>query len=60
MKKETESMEVFEAINNRRSIRKYKPSTVPDEHLKRMLEAARLAPSAANRQALAVHDRSKL
>lgn len=43
-------MEAFEVIKNRRSIRKYKPSTVPDEHLKRILEAARLAPSAANRQ----------
>ena len=43
-------MEVFEAIEKRRSIRKYKTSSVPNEHLKRILEAARLAPSAGNRQ----------
>ncbi|MGC9346292.1 MAG: nitroreductase family protein, partial [Candidatus Bathyarchaeales archaeon] len=43
-------MEVFEAIEKRRSIRKYKPSSIPDEHLKKILEAARLAPSAGNRQ----------
>jgi len=43
-------MEVFEAIETRRSIRKYKPSNIPNEHLKKILEAARLAPSARNRQ----------
>lgn len=43
-------MEVFEAIENRRSIRKYKPSNIQNEHLKKILEAARLAPSAGNRQ----------
>ncbi|RLI42266.1 nitroreductase [Candidatus Bathyarchaeota archaeon] len=43
-------MEVFDAIKLRRSIRKYKPSAIPDEHLKKILEAARLAPSAGNRQ----------
>jgi len=43
-------MEVFEAIEKRRSIRKYKPSSIPNENLKKILEAARLAPSAGNRQ----------
>jgi len=43
-------MDVFEAIKNRRSIRKYKPESIPDEKLKTILEAARLAPSAGNRQ----------
>lgn len=43
-------MEVFEAIETRRSIRKYEPSSIPNEHLKKILEAARLAPSAGNRQ----------
>jgi len=43
-------MEVFEAIEIRGSIRKYKPSSIPNEHLKKILEAARLAPSAGNRQ----------
>ncbi|MDH5447831.1 MAG: nitroreductase family protein [Candidatus Bathyarchaeota archaeon] len=43
-------MDVFEAIKTRRSIRKYKSDSIPDEKLKMILEAARLAPSAANRQ----------
>ena len=43
-------MDVLEAVEKRRSIRKYKPSAIPKEHLKRILEAARLAPSAGNRQ----------
>jgi nitroreductase len=43
-------MNVFEAIETRRSVRKYRPQPVPDGHLKQILEAARLAPSAGNRQ----------
>ena len=43
-------MEVFDAIRTRRSIRKYKPEPIPDEKLTSILEAARLAPSAGNRQ----------
>jgi len=43
-------MDVLEAIKMRRSIRKYRPQRIPDEKLKTILDAARLAPSAANRQ----------
>jgi len=43
-------MNVVEAIKNRRSIRKYKPEPIRDEHLKTILESARLAPSAGNKQ----------
>jgi len=43
-------MEVFEAIKARRSVRSYTPEPVPDETLRRLLEAARLAPSAMNYQ----------
>lgn len=43
-------MEVFETINKRRSIRTYKNEHIPSEKIERLLEAARLAPSAANRQ----------
>jgi len=39
-----------EAIRNRRSIRKYDPNPVPREFLEQIIEAARLAPSATNRQ----------
>ncbi|MEM1569353.1 MAG: nitroreductase family protein [Candidatus Bathyarchaeia archaeon] len=44
-------MEVFEAIRRRRSIRRYKKDAkIPEEHILKILEAARLAPSAGNRQ----------
>jgi nitroreductase len=43
-------MDVFEAISKRRSIRKYKSDEVEDEKLQKILESARIAPSAANRQ----------
>ena len=41
---------VMEAIQKRRSIRKFKADPVPDDPIKQMLEAARLAPSGTNRQ----------
>jgi nitroreductase len=41
---------VKEAIEMRRSIRKFKPDPVPKEMINQLLEAARLAPSASNRQ----------
>ncbi len=43
-------MNVLDAIRNRRSVRAYEPRPVPEESLTRILEAARLAPSASNRQ----------
>ncbi len=43
-------LSLSEAINQRRSVRKFKPDPVPDEIIDQMLEAARLAPSATNRQ----------
>ena len=43
-------MDVLETITVRRSIRKYKPEPIPETHLGLILEAARLAPSASNRQ----------
>jgi len=39
-----------EAIEKRRSIRKYKPDPISDENLFEILEAARLAPSGCNAQ----------
>lgn len=41
---------VWEAIKMRRSIRKFAPDDVPEDMVNQMLEAARLAPSASNRQ----------
>ncbi|MCD6108078.1 MAG: nitroreductase [Thermoplasmata archaeon] len=43
-------MDVRDAIRMRRSIRKYKDKEIEEEKLKLLLEAARLAPSAKNRQ----------
>ncbi len=43
-------MDVFEATEKRRSIRKFKPDAIPDEHLKRILKTAHEAPSGGNRQ----------
>lgn len=54
-------MDVMTAIRNRRSIRKYKPHMVEDEKLVSVLEAARLSPSASNRQSwrfIVVKDRA--
>ena len=41
---------VSEAIRQRRSIRSFRRDTVPDDMVHEILEAARLAPSASNRQ----------
>jgi nitroreductase len=43
-------MDTFEAIHSRRSVRQYKDTPVPDDVLKKVLEAARWAPSWANSQ----------
>lgn len=43
-------MDAFEAIEKRKSIRKYEPTPVPKDKLEKILEAARLAPSAGNQQ----------
>ncbi|MCX8151262.1 MAG: nitroreductase family protein [Candidatus Bathyarchaeota archaeon] len=43
-------MDVFEAIQKRKSVRSYEPRAVPRETLEKLLEAARLSPSAKNLQ----------
>jgi len=43
-------VEFMDLVRRRRSIRKYKPDHVPEEKLKYVLEAARIAPSWQNRQ----------
>lgn len=43
-------MNFFELAAKRFSVRGYRPDPVPDEALAKLLEAARMAPSAANRQ----------
>ena len=43
-------MEYSELIANRYSVRAYEPDSVENEKLRCLLEAARLAPTAANQQ----------
>ncbi len=53
----------FKVIKTRRSIRKYLPTLVPEEHLTQILEAARMAPTAGNQQPwkfLVVRDQQKI
>lgn len=54
-------MSAFDAIRGRRSVRKFKPTPIPREHLERILQAARLAPTSGNQQPwkfLVVDDRA--
>ena len=43
-------MDVYEAITVRKSVREFADKDIPEETLMRLLGAARLAPSASNRQ----------
>jgi len=43
-------MEFFEVVKKRRSIRKYQKKKVPEEHVKKILEAAFYSPSSRNRR----------
>jgi len=46
----TDYAEIFEIVEKRRSIGKYKPCDMPQEDLKKILNAARLASPARNAQ----------
>ena len=51
----------FETVRTRRSVREFTPDPIPDEHLTRILDAARLAPTSGNQQPwkfLVVRDRT--
>ena len=43
-------MEFYELINKRYSVRAYRPNAVEEDKLQRVLDAARLAPTACNNQ----------
>jgi nitroreductase len=43
-------MDLFDAIKGRKSIRRFKPTPVPDEVINKIIDAGRLAPSANNTQ----------
>ena len=51
----------FETVKNRRSVREFEPTPIPDEDLNQILDAARLAPTSGNQQPwkfVVVRDRS--
>jgi nitroreductase len=55
--------DVFDVIRKRRSVRKFKPTPVPDEHITQILEAASFAPTPRNRQDwkfVIIKDRAKI
>lgn len=55
-------MDIFEAINSRRSVRKYKNQAINNDDLKQILDAACMAPSSKNTQPwyfVAVRDESE-
>lgn len=56
-------METWDAIRARRNVRAYEDTPIPEEHLARILEAARRTPSSVNQQAwdfVLVTDRDRL
>lgn len=63
IKYSSEQNYLFNIIKNRRTVRKFKPTPIPKEHIMKILDAARFAPSAHNEQAwkfLVIQDREKL
>ncbi len=55
-------MDLYEALQSRRSVRKYKPDPVPEDKLQNLMNAARIAPSWSNRQCwkfIVVRDRER-
>nr|WP_319509881.1 nitroreductase family protein [uncultured Draconibacterium sp.] len=53
----------WEVVKNRRSVRAYKSDTVPDADLKKIVNAARMAPTAGNQQPwkfLVITDKKKI
>jgi len=63
IKYSSEQVFLLEMIENRRTVRKFKPTPVPQEHILKILDAARLAPTAGNQQPwkfLVVQNKEKL
>jgi len=43
-------LSLFETIRSRRSVRQFQPTPIPEEHLRQILDAARLSPTSGNQQ----------
>ena len=53
----------WEVVKNRRSVRAFKPDPVPDEDIRKIIDAARMAPTSGNQQPwkfLVISDRKKI
>jgi len=56
-------MSIFDVFRKRRSVRSYRSTPVPEEHVEKIIDAARMAPTAGNQQPwkfLVIRDRVKL
>jgi nitroreductase/ketosteroid isomerase-like protein len=63
IKYSAEQVFCLETIKSRRTVRKFKPTPVPKEHILKILDAARMAPTAGNQQPwkfLVVQNKEKL
>lgn len=63
LKYNQEQIYLLDLIKNRRTVRKFKPNPVPEEHIMKILEAAHYAPTAGNQQPwkfLVIQNREKL
>jgi nitroreductase/ketosteroid isomerase-like protein len=59
----SEQYYLFDTIKTRRTVRRFKDDAVPEEHILKMLDAARYAPTARNKQPwkfLVIRERKKL
>lgn len=59
----SEQTYLFDIVKNRRTVRKFMPAPVPKEHILKILDAARFAPTAGNQQPwkfLVIQNREKL
>jgi len=58
-----QSVDVWDVLKNRRSVRKYKPDVIPEADILRIIDAARTAPTSGNQQPwkfLVVRDKNKI
>jgi nitroreductase len=59
----SQEVDFFDVVKQRRSVRKFRPDPVPEEHVRQILDAARMAPTSGNQQPwqfLVVTDRALL
>jgi len=61
--KQTDDLTIFDVFKNRRSVRKFKSTPFPEDHITKILDAAHLAPTGGNAQQwkfLVIRNRNKL